>query len=136
MAGFRHRIRVRYSDCDPQGVLFNANYLTYFDIAITELWREALGSYAAMHELGADLVVAEANVRFRAPIAFDDEVDLVAAIARLGTTSLTTELRIESPGGELHAEGSLRHVVVELGTAEKTAIPESVREALTPYLID
>ena len=33
MAALRHRLRVRYSDCDPQGVLFNANYLTYFDDA-------------------------------------------------------------------------------------------------------
>ena len=29
---FRHRIRVRYNECDPQGLVFNANYLTYFDI--------------------------------------------------------------------------------------------------------
>jgi len=35
---FRHRLRVRYNECDPQGVVFNANYLT-FDITITELWR-------------------------------------------------------------------------------------------------
>ena len=37
---FRHRLRVRFSDCDPQGVVFYANHLEYFDVAITELWRE------------------------------------------------------------------------------------------------
>ena len=36
-AEFRHSIRVRYNECDPQGHVFNANYLAYFDIAITEL---------------------------------------------------------------------------------------------------
>ena len=40
---FRHRLRVRYNECDPQGVVFNANYLTYFDLTMGELWRELGG---------------------------------------------------------------------------------------------
>ena len=62
---FRHRLRVRYVECDAQGVVFNAHYLAYFDIGITELWREALGSYQDMLDAGVDVVVAEAGVRFR-----------------------------------------------------------------------
>ena len=42
---FTHVLRIRYNECDPQNVVFNANYFTYFDITITELWREACGSY-------------------------------------------------------------------------------------------
>ena len=38
---FRHRIRVRWNESDLQGVVFYANYLMYFDVAMTELWREA-----------------------------------------------------------------------------------------------
>lgn len=45
---FAHRLRVRYAECDAQGVVFNAHYLTYLDVSITELWRAAFGSYAAM----------------------------------------------------------------------------------------
>ena len=36
-----HTVRVRYGECDLQGIVFNAHYLSYFDISITELWREA-----------------------------------------------------------------------------------------------
>ena len=35
-----HPLRVRYAECDPQGVVFNSRYLEYFDVALTELWRE------------------------------------------------------------------------------------------------
>ena len=42
-ASFVHELRVRYGECDPQGIVFNANYLLYFDVAFTELWREAVG---------------------------------------------------------------------------------------------
>ena len=65
-------------ECDPQGVVFYANYLVYFDVAMTELWREAVGPYAQMIETGADMVVAEATVRYRGSARFDDEIDLVA----------------------------------------------------------
>ena len=37
---FVHELRVRYGECDPQGIVFNANYLLYFDVAFTEYWRE------------------------------------------------------------------------------------------------
>ena len=67
---FRHRIRVRFNECDGQGVVFYANYLMYFDVAMTELWREAFeGGYAGMIAEGTDAMVAEAKVRYlRGPI--------------------------------------------------------------------
>ena len=136
MRELRHRLRVRYSDCDPQGVLFNANYLTYFDIAITELWREAFGSYEELTgKHGLDIVVAEATVRYRAPIRFDEEVEVVPTITHLGTTSMRTEISIEGDMG-LAAEGEIRHVFVRHGTAEKTPMPDDVRAGLTPYQRD
>jgi acyl-CoA thioester hydrolase len=67
------RLRVRYSECDAQGHVFNANYFVYFDVALTELWRGAFGSYEALVAGGLDLVVAIAGARFRAPARFDDE---------------------------------------------------------------
>ena len=77
---FRHRIRVRYSECDLQGVVFNANYLTYLDEAITELWRSAVeGGYEGMVERGVDMVVAEASIRYLSPARFDDEIEIEAA---------------------------------------------------------
>jgi acyl-CoA thioester hydrolase len=132
-AAFRHRLRVRYSECDLQGVVFNANYLTYMDEALTEMWRVALpGGYAGMVESGVDLVVAEANVRYRAPARFDDELELEMVVSRLGTTGMTSELRVLCEG-RLLAEGTLRHVFVVAGEASKTPIPDEVRRALEPF---
>src|SRR5919202_5682443 len=106
---FRHLLRVRYGECDPQGVVFNANYLAYFDHVLTEFWREAVGSYQAMVESGADMVVAESRIVFRSPAAFDDEVDFELRVARLGKTELTC--RIDAYVGERPiVEGEMRHV--------------------------
>src|SRR5256885_16793907 len=92
---FRHRIRVRWSECDLQGVVFSAHSLGYFDIAMTELWREAVQPYTEMQDDGADMMVGEATIRYFGSARFDDEIDLIARVTRLGTTSMTTTLQIE-----------------------------------------
>lgn len=132
-APFAHSFRVRYGECDPQGIVFNANYVAYFDQGFTELWREAFGSYAVMEERGVDMVVGELSVQFRAPARFDDLVSLSIGIERLGTTSMTTRLWLHRDE-ELLVEGRMRHVVVDAESWEKTEIPGWLREGLTPYL--
>ena len=118
-----HGLRVRYAECDPQGVVFNSRYLEYFDIGLTELWREALGSYdEVMVKHGVDIVVAEATVRYGTPLRFDDVFDVRVAVARLGTTAMTTRIELRR-GPDLVADGELRHVFVRRGTAAKTPIP-------------
>jgi acyl-CoA thioester hydrolase len=131
-AEFVHELRVRYGECDPQGIVFNANYLLYFDVAFTELWRAAIGSWSLMVERGVDAVVAEANTRFRAPARYDDVLQLRARIVRLGRTSLTTEIDVMRDG-ELLVEGRLRHVFVDVETWAKTEVPEWIGEGLRRF---
>ena len=136
MSEFRHRLRVRFSECDPQNVVFNARYLEYFDIGMTELWRETIGPYEpAMDEHGVDMVVAEATIRYLSSLRFDEEFDVVMTIKHMGTTSLVTAFVIQSVDGHIAAEGEMRHVVIEKGTAVKAPIPDSMREALSPYAV-
>ncbi len=93
-----HTLRVRYGESDLQGIAFNAHYLNYFDIGMTELWRAAHGSYQAMLERGVDMVLAEARLRFRKPARFDDELDLSVAVTHMGTTSIVTRHVARAPG--------------------------------------
>jgi acyl-CoA thioester hydrolase len=132
---FTHQLRVRYGECDPQNVVFNANYLAYFDISLTELWRAAFGSYDAMLERGVDVVVADAQVRFKSSARFDDLLTLAIAVTHLGNTSIVSEHRI-SRDGEAIVEGTTRHVVVERETLTKTAIPEWMRDKLAPWTVE
>ena len=133
MAPFIHRIRVRYNECDAQGAVFNANYLVYFDVTVTELWREMFGSYdVALQKWGLDLVVAEANCRYLAPARFDDELDVALTIERIGTTAITERYDVMR-GGKKIAEGRVTHVFVTLGEGTKHEIPNEVRAALEAY---
>jgi acyl-CoA thioester hydrolase len=131
---FVHELRVRYGECDPQGIVFNANYLLYFDVAFTEMWRAAVGPWQEMVQRGIDAVVAETNLRFHAPARFDDELRLHVRIARLGETAVTTEIDVMRDE-ELLLAGWLRHVCVDTGTWKKTTIPDWVRNGLERYAV-
>jgi acyl-CoA thioester hydrolase len=130
---YTHRLRVRYGECDQQGVVFNAHYFAYFDVVLTEVWRDVVIPYKEMLALGLDVVVAEARARFRAPARFEDELDLVWWVSRLGNTAMTTRIDVMR-GDELLVEGEMRHVFVEAGTTEKRAIPSQIRRPLEAYV--
>ena len=134
-APFVHELRVRYGECDPQGIVFNANYLLYFDVVFTELWRASVGAWQEMVSRGVDLVVAEATIGFRAPAHFDDELALQAQVIRLGRTSITTAIEVVR-GKELIVSGQLRHVCVATDTWSKTEVPDWVRLGLASYAGD
>ena len=136
MTAFSWTFRVRYHECDPQGIVFNAHYFTYFDMTMTEVFRASFpgaGYQAMISEHGVDVVVAEATARFAASARFDEEIELRAAITRLGTTGMTTRMQALRDGDVL-VTGELRHVFVDATTWEKTPIPDAVRAALTPWL--
>jgi len=129
-----HRLRVRYGECDVQGVVFNAHYLNYFDTSMTELWRAAYGSYQVMLDRGVDMVLAEARLRFLRPARFDDELELAIVVTHLGRTSFISR-HTASREGELIAECELRHVLVERGTGTKTPLPDWLRAGLAPWTV-
>jgi acyl-CoA thioester hydrolase len=132
MPPFVHRLRVRYHECDQQGRVFNAHYFAYFDIALTELWREAFGSYGEMLRDGYDVVVADAGARFRGAAVFDEEIDVAMTVARLGETSMTTDIEVRR-GDEVLVEGRMVHVWVKSDTYEKASIPDRAREVLAGF---
>ena len=131
---FTHRIRVRYAECDPQGVVFNANYYAYYDLLMTELWRD-LGGYDAMVEAGADMSVVQSGARFIEPARFDDELDLTARVTRLGNTAMSTAVTItRAADGARLVEGEIHHVFIDPTAYTKIPIPDNVRAGLEPYV--
>ncbi|MFU8858637.1 MAG: acyl-CoA thioesterase, partial [Deferrisomatales bacterium] len=98
--------KVRFSDTDTQGHVFNANYFVYFDDAITD-YLEALGlPYAELTRRGHDLVLARAECDFRSSGGFGETLVCGVRVTRVGNTSLTFGLRAtEEATGRLVAEG-------------------------------
>jgi acyl-CoA thioester hydrolase len=132
-APFVHRLRVRYHECDMQGIVFNSHYYAWIDDAHTEWIRAHLGPITVLHELGVDVMVAESSCRYRASARYDQEIDVEVTLESLTTTSMTTRHTFRH-GDELLAEGRIRHVCVDRSSWSKTAWPDAVRAAFAPAL--
>jgi acyl-CoA thioester hydrolase len=83
------RIRVRYCDVDRMGYLWHGHYLAYFEEARTAWLRSRGASYRALEDAGVLLVVAEAEVTFRRPAAYDDVVEVSARLVEARGARLT-----------------------------------------------
>ena len=77
-------LRVRYVECDMQGRAFSGHYLTWVDMAHTEALRELVGGYQVLTGRGIDVVVVAAELQFRRPAHFDDELVVNVAIEQTG----------------------------------------------------
>lgn len=128
---FSYLLRVRYAECDAQQVVFNAKYVEYVDVAITEYFRLLWGNYDKIMERGLDMQVVNVNISWKAPARFDDVVAISIQLKKIGTTSFTFGLDFSNYQTQQPlAIGEITYVMVSLKEHNKTAIPPVIREQL------
>jgi acyl-CoA thioester hydrolase len=134
---FSTRIRVRYAEIDAQAVVFNSRYLEYADVAVTEYWRAA-GLHGEGEAWAAlEFHVARALVEYKAPIRYDEEIDLYARTARIGRSSLATYIEVhgasKKPADDLRATIEIINVNVDLGSGASCRLPNWIIEKLSRF---
>jgi acyl-CoA thioester hydrolase len=125
--------RVRYSELDTQGVVFNAHYLAYFDTALIEYFH-ALGIdlIANAAAVGVDFHVVRSLVEYKAPIRYRQEIEVGVRVAKLGRTSLSFELAIFARDSEeTLATGEVIWVNTDQATHQTVPISDDLRRLLT-----
>jgi acyl-CoA thioester hydrolase len=127
----RYERKVRFSDSDAQGIVFNANYLVYWDDTITD-YLEATGiGWAEMTNRGVDMVLGRAEVDFRAAGQIGDTLVTGAKVAEIGRTSVIFEMRTwDEATGRTVAEGRLIQVMIDHRTHRPTPVPDWFVEAV------
>jgi acyl-CoA thioester hydrolase len=125
---FVHRETVRFRDLDPMGHVNNAVYLTWIENARIEFLR-ALGAFDSPYTREMTMILARAEVDFRSPLSFGEEVEITVRLDRLGTKSfdLAYELRA---GDRVAAEARTVLVTYDYEKAAPIEIPAEWRERL------
>ncbi|KAB2890591.1 MAG: acyl-CoA thioesterase [Desulfobulbaceae bacterium] len=134
----RSTCRVLYGDTDAAGVVYNANYLRYFEIGRTELMREWVCSYRDIERMGIVLPVTECYTRFKAPALYDDLLVIETTVAELKKLTCRFNYRIcrhdplaERP--QLLAKGYTIHAAVTRG-GKLTPLPVDIALKLESLL--
>lgn len=97
---FATTVRVRWQECDAQGIAFNGSYLGWLEVAQAEYFRNLGFSIYRIAAAGYfDSAVVKATLEYRAPVRVDQLLELRARVARIGNTSLTLAVGIFTDGG-------------------------------------
>ncbi|HEX3015595.1 MAG TPA: thioesterase family protein [Desulfobacteria bacterium] len=127
-------IRVRYAETDAMGIVYNANYLVWFEVARTELFRSLSLPYTRFETEGLALAVVEASVRYKRAAHYDDLLQLCTEVASLTPRKVVFNYQI-TKGQTLVCSGSTTHVFVNRDgkavSASGSGIWEKVRQAFS-----
>lgn len=120
---FFHRLRVRWGECDMQGIVFNPRYMEYVDAAFTEYWRTIGMPYPeAFLAGGTDTFMVAAQINYRDAARFDDELDIGIRTEYFGTTSFRIGFSIRRAGAAL-VEGTAAYVNGHRTTRVPASLP-------------
>ena len=117
-------LRVRYPEVDAMGYLHHSRYLQYFELGRVELLRSLGHAYADLEKAGVFFVVTKAEVTYRAPAGYDEELQLTTTVVRRTHVRFdhAYELRRD---GKLLAEGRTTIACVDR-EGNVIQIPESL----------
>ena len=126
-----HEIRVRYGECDMQGVVFNANYLAYADDAVDTWFRAVLTPDGEGFEaIGFDFMLKTATVTWHAPLVFGETAALACSVARWGNASFDVAIHGTARGDD-RFDATITYVSVVPRENKPIPIPDHVRDALS-----
>ena len=118
-------LRIPYADTDRMEHVYYANYLVYFECARTEWMREKGLTYRKFEEMGYGVPVAEAHVKYRGRIFYDDMIRVYARASIVGHTRIKFEYEIlDESGQEVLAEGYSLHAVIDMKNGKVCRIPQ------------
>lgn len=122
------KIRVRYGETDQMGVVYHANYASYFEVGRTEWLRQYGITYKSMEENGIMLPVVSLNIKYKNSARYDDLLIVKTWIAKLPMASIEFNYELINEKDELLATGNTVLVFIDMEKNRPTRCPK--------YLLD
>ncbi len=131
-------VRVRWQECDAQGIAFNGSYLGWLEIAQAEYFRNLGFSIYRVASAGYfDSAVAKVTIEYKAPVRVDEMLDLRARVARIGNTSIALEVAIFAADGSSDNAPLTTIEAIYVGfhadTGRTRRVPDAIRELVDSW---
>jgi acyl-CoA thioester hydrolase len=132
---FKSSVRVRWMECDAQGIVYNGAYLGYLEIGQAEYYRNLGFAIYTIPESGyIDFAVVKSTLEFKASAKVDEIIDLYVQISKIGNTSLTLNMEIYPAGSDrLLTEIETIYVGYDAVTESSKPVPDDIRLLITHY---
>ncbi|MBI4675003.1 MAG: acyl-CoA thioesterase [Chloroflexi bacterium] len=131
MKAIQTQLRVRYAETDKSGIVYNAHYLTWFEVARGEFfWQRGMDYGRDIEARGYHWPLAETGLRYHAPAFYGDLLTVRAWISEVKSRSLTIRYEVSRDGAKL-CTGFTTHINVD-HNGRAVSFPDDIRELLKP----
>lgn len=133
-APFERPVRIRFSHCDPAGIVFFPQYLVMTNVLIEDWFNEALDiDYAAMiSKRRVGLPIVKLDCTFSNPSTMGEVIVLALALKRIGARSIAVDITAQA-NGELRFSARQVLVTTSLEAGVSIAVPDDIRAALLRF---
>lgn len=129
---FTHSIRSRYGETDKMGYVYYGRYLEYFEVARTEMIRSIGMPYSALEEEGVMLPVIHTSIEYKAPIYYDELMQVEVLLYNLPAVKLETYYNISTERSEQpHAIGKVTLCFMKEDSRKPCRAPKRFLENLS-----
>ena len=134
---FNFRLRVRWGECDAQGIVFNAQYMNYIEVAQAEYFRNlGMPHYSEEVRERFDLATVMATVEYVAPVRVDDLLDIYTRVSRIGNSSITFLTEMYHPDSDTpRNRAEVTYVNFDADTGIPRRVPDDIRELVQSFEI-
>jgi acyl-CoA thioester hydrolase len=127
------QIRVRYGETDQMGVVYHANYASYFEVGRTEWLRQFGITYKSMEESGVMLPVVSLTLNYKNSARYDDLIKVKTTLKKLPLASIEFEYELTNQKNELVATGNTVLAFIDMERNRPTRCPKYLLDKLQNY---
>ena len=120
------QVRVRYQETDRMGIVYHANYLSYFELGRVEWLRNKGLDYARLEDSGVLLPVVNVSISYKAPARYDQLLSVETELVKIGGASLVFQNKIYDENKRLLVEGNVTLVATDSSSFKPIKIPASL----------
>lgn len=132
---FSFKLRVRWGECDAQGIVFNAQYMNYIEVAQSEYFRNlGMPHYGEEVRKRFDLATVKATIEYLAPARVDNLLDIYIRVARLGNSSIAFRTEMYVDGAEKACnQAEMIYANFDAATGAPRRIPDDIRATIQAF---
>ena len=132
---FHCSLRVRWSECDAQGIAYNGSYMVYLDVAQADYFRNmGISIYGAAQRAVFDTVSVKATLEFKAPALVDEILDIYVRVSKIGSTSIIMDMELyREASEELLHRAEIVSASYDAEERVTRTVPDDVRKRITHY---
>ena len=123
-------VRVRYQETDQMGVVYHANYLTYFELGRVEWLRSKGLDYAALEKSGVLLPVVNVTVNYQSPARYDQLIKVVTTLEKIGGASVVFYTQIIAENETVLVDGRVTLVATDVKNFKPIKLPDQLRSLI------